>query len=41
VIPLDVAEDLRKKVLQELRTLHRCSHPGIVEFLGAFYSRAR
>jgi len=41
VIPLDVAEDLRKKVLQELRTLHRCSHPGIVEFLGAFYQQGQ
>eukprot|EP01097_Dermamoeba_algensis_P005442 TRINITY_DN3460_c0_g2_i2.p1 TRINITY_DN3460_c0_g2~~TRINITY_DN3460_c0_g2_i2.p1 ORF type:complete len:320 (-),score=50.87 TRINITY_DN3460_c0_g2_i2:298-1257(-) len=38
VIPLVVTEDTRKKILQELRTLHESSHESIVRFYGAFYN---
>jgi len=38
IIPLDVTEEVRKKILQELRTLYLAEHDSIVEFYGAFYS---
>mmetsp|Transcript_16942 Transcript_16942/g.66082 ORF Transcript_16942/g.66082 Transcript_16942/m.66082 type:complete len:546 (+) Transcript_16942:189-1826(+) len=37
VMSLNLEEGERRKALQELRTLHKCNHPNIVEFLGAFY----
>eukprot|EP01095_Lingulamoeba_sp_RSL-Kostka_P014052 TRINITY_DN6005_c0_g1_i3.p1 TRINITY_DN6005_c0_g1~~TRINITY_DN6005_c0_g1_i3.p1 ORF type:complete len:293 (-),score=80.23 TRINITY_DN6005_c0_g1_i3:285-1163(-) len=38
VIPLDLNEQIRKKVLQEIRTLFNCDHPNVVGFQGAFYT---
>lgn len=37
MIPLDISEDVRKKILLELRTLHNAFHESIVTFYGAFY----
>lgn len=37
VMSLSLEEGDRRKALQELRTLHKCNHPNIVEFKGAFY----
>eukprot|EP01102_Stenamoeba_stenopodia_P016845 TRINITY_DN5934_c0_g1_i2.p1 TRINITY_DN5934_c0_g1~~TRINITY_DN5934_c0_g1_i2.p1 ORF type:complete len:330 (-),score=79.54 TRINITY_DN5934_c0_g1_i2:39-1028(-) len=38
IMQLDVNEEVRRKILMELRTLHLSSHESIVEFYDAFYS---
>jgi hypothetical protein len=37
VIPLDITEEVRKKILLELKALANAFHESIVTFYGAFY----